>query len=135
LRTIAYVDGYNLFYGCLRGTSFKWLDVGALLRHVLHVQDPAASLDVTYYFTSRVLPKFSPHGVESEAAQLAYIRALESQPGMIIVLGRYTAVRFKAMRFCRPPRVDKRVFTWRLEEDEDRCSGGTHRPCHSIQTA
>lgn len=118
LRTIAYVDGYNLFYGCLRGTSFKWLDVGALLRQILHIQDPGSSLDQTYYFTSRVMPKFSPHGVESEAAQLAYFRALQAQPGMNIVLGRYTAVRFNAMRFCRPPRLDKRVLTWRLEEKE-----------------
>lgn len=118
LRTIAYVDGYNLFYGCLRGTPFKWLDVASLLRHILRVQDPGALLVRTRYFTSRVMPKFSPHGLESEAAQLAYLRALEAQPSLDVMLGRYTAVKFKAMRFCRPPRLDKRVETWRLEEKE-----------------
>ncbi len=25
-RTIAYIDGYNLYYGLLKGTKFKWKD-------------------------------------------------------------------------------------------------------------
>jgi 6-hydroxy-3-succinoylpyridine 3-monooxygenase len=27
LRTRVYVDGYNLYYGCLKGTPYKWLDL------------------------------------------------------------------------------------------------------------
>ena len=30
MRTCIYVDGYNLYYGRLRGTGYKWLDVVAL---------------------------------------------------------------------------------------------------------
>lgn len=30
LRTRVYVDGYNLYYGCLKGTTFKWLDLLSL---------------------------------------------------------------------------------------------------------
>ena len=26
LRTRLYVDGYNLYYGCLKNTADKWLD-------------------------------------------------------------------------------------------------------------
>lgn len=118
MRTIAYVDGYNFFYGCLQGTSLKWLDIGRLLRHVLHVQDPSSELVLTRYFTSRVIPRFSSHGLQSEAAQLAYIRAISAQPNMFVAMGRYTAAPFNAMRYCRPPRPDKRVSTWRLEEKE-----------------
>ena len=30
------VDGYNFYYGCLKGTHFKWLDLFELFeRHVL----------------------------------------------------------------------------------------------------
>ena len=25
-RVIAYIDGYNLYYGLLKGTPYKWLD-------------------------------------------------------------------------------------------------------------
>ena len=29
-RTRIYIDGYNLYYGCLKGTSLKWLDLLSL---------------------------------------------------------------------------------------------------------
>ena len=27
MKTIAYIDGYNLYYSLLRGSPYKWLDV------------------------------------------------------------------------------------------------------------
>jgi len=27
LKTRIYIDGYNLYYGCLKGTPYKWLDL------------------------------------------------------------------------------------------------------------
>jgi hypothetical protein len=27
-----YIDGFNLFYRCLKGTPYKWLDVGSRAR-------------------------------------------------------------------------------------------------------
>ncbi len=33
MRTIAYVDGYNLFYSILSKTSYKWLDLFTLFDH------------------------------------------------------------------------------------------------------
>ena len=30
LRTRIYIDGYNLYYGCLKGTPYKWLDLLSL---------------------------------------------------------------------------------------------------------
>jgi hypothetical protein len=35
LRTRVYVDGYNLYYGCLKNTPDKWLDLRALVVLVL----------------------------------------------------------------------------------------------------
>ena len=29
-KTIVYIDGYNLYYGLLKGTAYKWLDLLAL---------------------------------------------------------------------------------------------------------
>ena len=26
LKTRIYLDGYNFYYGCLKGTPYKWLD-------------------------------------------------------------------------------------------------------------
>lgn len=35
MRTRVYVDGYNLFYACLKGSPFKWLDVHRLVTTLL----------------------------------------------------------------------------------------------------
>ena len=36
LRTRIYIDGYNFYYGCLRGTPHKWLDLLPLFEnHIL----------------------------------------------------------------------------------------------------
>lgn len=41
LRTRIYIDGYNFYHGCLRGTPHKWLDLLPLFeKHIL----PSASL-------------------------------------------------------------------------------------------
>ncbi len=34
-RTIVYIDGFNLYYGALKGTNFKWLDVKKLSQNIL----------------------------------------------------------------------------------------------------
>ena len=35
MRTRVYVDGFNLYYGALKGTPFKWLNPVDLARRVL----------------------------------------------------------------------------------------------------
>ena len=35
LRTRVYIDGYNLYYGCLKHSTDKWLDVRTLIERNL----------------------------------------------------------------------------------------------------
>lgn len=36
MNTIVYVDGYNFYYGCLKGSPYKWLDIVRLFNeHIL----------------------------------------------------------------------------------------------------
>jgi hypothetical protein len=51
MRTIAYVDGYNLYHGRLKHTPFKWLDLVGLLSTILRVQNPSAQITVVKLFT------------------------------------------------------------------------------------
>jgi hypothetical protein len=30
IRTFVYVDGFNLYYGAVKGTPYKWLDIQRL---------------------------------------------------------------------------------------------------------
>ena len=45
-----YVDGFNLYYGALKRTPYKWLDLGKLAQTLL----PADTIQEIHYFTARV---------------------------------------------------------------------------------
>ena len=51
MRTFVYVDGFNLYYGALKRTAFKWLDPVALLKRILQPHHDIVKLK---YFTARV---------------------------------------------------------------------------------
>lgn len=35
MRAIVYVDGFNLYYGAVKGTPHRWLDLGKLFKFLL----------------------------------------------------------------------------------------------------
>lgn len=50
MATIVYIDGFNLYYGALRGTPYKWLDLEALSQRLL----PKDDVHLVRYFTARI---------------------------------------------------------------------------------
>ena len=81
--TNIYIDGFNLYYGCLRGTPYRWLDLDALC-HRLFPQD---TIHRIRYFTARV----SGRGSDPQAPlrQQFYLRALETIPHLTVHLGHF----------------------------------------------
>lgn len=70
MRTRVYVDGFNFYYGCVRGTPFKWLNFHELFRLLLPPNDVRA----IKYFSARVEAR---GGDPSQATrQDTYFRAL-----------------------------------------------------------
>lgn len=120
MRTACFVDGYNLFYGLLAGTSYKWLDLPALLRHIIHVEHPGSTLEAVSFFTSPVIPALATRGRDSKEAQDTYIRALKAK-GVEVFVGRHQLEPASAPRFLDKTipasRADK-VKIWKLEEKE-----------------
>ena len=55
LRKVVYVDGYNLYYGLLRKSKLKWLDLYSLFND--HVLDDQANLQEIRYYTAPVLER------------------------------------------------------------------------------
>ena len=51
MRTFVYVDGFNLYYGALKGTAFRWLDLVSVFEKVLQ---PHHEILRVKYFTARV---------------------------------------------------------------------------------
>ncbi len=121
-RTAVYIDGYNLFYGRLRGTGYKWLDLVLLFRSLLAQRDQSESLEKVVFFTAPALATFATHGNASVNAQAAYHRALKALYGeqVDIVFGKHVYDRKGALL---PVYVDgqafdrnNRVRVWKLEE-------------------
>ena len=71
MRTYVYVDGFNLYYGAIKGSSWKWLDLVALFEKVLQSYHEILAVK---YFTARV------SGTRSDPSkpqrQDVYLRAL-----------------------------------------------------------
>ena len=80
-KTFVYVDGFNVYYGCVRGTRYKWLNLRALLERILTKNEVVA----IHYFTALV--KATPGDPRQATRQQTYIRALETLPGLTVEYG------------------------------------------------
>lgn len=78
-----YVDGFNLYYGCLKGTPYKWLDLARLSARML----PNDSIQRIFYYTARVGVR--PSNPSAPADQQVYLRALKSLPNLSITYGHF----------------------------------------------
>jgi hypothetical protein len=78
-----YIDGFNVYYGCLKGTPYKWLDVGALCSRLF----PRDRINRIRYFTARVGAR--PPDLGQPQRQQIYLRALETLPGLSIHYGHF----------------------------------------------
>lgn len=128
MRTIAYVDGYNLYYGCVKHTPYKWLDLVALIGQILRIQDPSSTLELVKYFTAPIRTKLATQGNAAGHAQAAYHRALEARGRVEVHNGWYSLEPSTALRYEQdaPPCKADRVPVWRLEEKETDVSLALH---------
>jgi hypothetical protein len=84
MRTNVYVDGFNLYYGCVKGTQFKWLNI-ARLSSLLLPQDH--EIHRLRYFTARISAR--PNDPQAPTRQQIYLRALETIPNLSISFGHF----------------------------------------------
>lgn len=95
-ETIVYVDGFNVYYGAVKGTPYKWLDYEALCRQLL----PSDNIVKIRYFTARV--KELPDRPGARQRQNIYLRALGTLPLLEIHYSRFTLHK-KMMRLASSP--------------------------------
>jgi len=76
MRTVVYVDCFNLCYSILRRTNLKWLDLVALFRD--HVLDANAQLVEVRYYTAPILARMSddPKSVQRQRIYLQALRRM-----------------------------------------------------------
>jgi uncharacterized LabA/DUF88 family protein len=120
VHTAFFVDGYNVFYGLLAGTHYKWLDLPSLLTAIARENDPRSQVAEIHYFTSPVQPALATRGRQSKHAQDTYIRALKAR-GVQVHWGRHRLDHRMAPRFVSkdiPASRQDQVDIWNLEEKE-----------------
>ena len=73
MQTYIYVDGFNLYYGSLKGTPYKWLDLKKLFITVL-----GSGYDIVKikYYTARVSSR--PDDIHGPTKQNTYLNALKA---------------------------------------------------------
>ena len=92
LKTNIYVDAFNLYYGCLRKTPYRWLNLAELCAKIL----PKNEIHRIRYFTALVTPR--PTDPQQRNRQEIYIRALRTIPNLTVHTGRYLASTVRMMR-------------------------------------
>jgi 6-hydroxy-3-succinoylpyridine 3-monooxygenase len=128
LRTRIYVDGYNLYYGCLKGTPYKWLDLLVLFEQgILPSSAPHASVLLPLsvkFFTAKILEKAAkaPDSVSSQARYHTALRKLYGER-IELIEGYYSLIESKAklVDSFQPdtwPRDCAETLVWKLEEKQ-----------------
>lgn len=96
MKTIVYVDGFNLYYGCVRGTPYRWLDLSKLL-HILLPKDTILQIN---YYTALVSAR--PNDPNQPIRQQTYLRALKTISNLDIVYGHFLS-HAVYMHLANPP--------------------------------
>ena len=110
MKTIVYVDGFNFYYGAVKDTLFKWLNIHKMCQ--LHLKkDQIIGIK---YFTAKIVPR--PDDPQKHIRQLVYLRALKTLPDFEIIYGHYLSHEV-TMRLANPPiRGSKFVKVIKTEE-------------------
>lgn len=83
LKTIAYIDGFNLYHRALQDTPYRWCNPKALLEKVV---GHGAVFAAAKYYTARVSAKIDP---DAPAKQQMYLKALTTFTDIEIVYGSF----------------------------------------------
>jgi 6-hydroxy-3-succinoylpyridine 3-monooxygenase len=144
VRTRVYVDGYNLYYGCLKNTADKWLDLRALVARILaNVPYEQGGERVAHelcipavkYFTAPILSSFA-RSEDSVPCQAQYHTALRGHLGndVQIITGYYDARPARAHMWIEGKAAGESplIDVWKLEEKQSDVSLALHAFCDAV---
>lgn len=120
MKTIVYIDGFNLYFGLLKNTSFKWLNLPTLITEIVKIQNPNSNVEKIKYFTAPVKANFSIHKEKAPQSQNHYHRALlsVSDNKLEIINGYFDIDMSSPVLYSNPVDLNNRVNTWKLEEKQ-----------------
>lgn len=103
IKTCLYIDGFNLYYGALKDTPYKWLNPVLLVGKLF----PRNQIVSVKFCSAKISPL--PGNPDAPTRQQTYWRALRTIPGLEIVEGHFRC-REKRMKVVKPPPRTIEVF-------------------------
>lgn len=97
MKTIVYVDGFNLYYRALKKTKFKWLNLMALCQASLPKECEIIGIN---FYTARISGRIDP---SSPKDQHIYLKALLTIPGLSQHFGSFQV--YEKMMYLNQPLV------------------------------
>ncbi len=102
MKTFVYIDGLNFYYGAVKRTPYKWLDLSKLCQLLL----PHHQIQQIKYYTAKV--KARPGDPGQPVRQQTYLRALRTIPNLQIIYGQFLQSQI-SMPLVNPPKNGPRV--------------------------
>lgn len=115
-----YVDGFNLYYGVLKHTQFKWLNLRSFVSAIIREQNPNSDIVRCAFYTAMTMARFASRGEQSVQAQSIYHRALLSPhfPPVEVIVSHHAAEK-RLLPLCSEhvsPSCSERIRVWSLTE-------------------
>jgi hypothetical protein len=110
VKTFVYVDAFNLYFGCVKDTAYKWLDLARLCVLML----PNHQVERIKYFTARVSSR--AHDPAAPRRQELYLRALRTIPNLEIYYGHFLT--HPVLMRLANPQPNQKAFVWVIKTDE-----------------
>jgi hypothetical protein len=109
MKAIVYIDGFNLYYGCVKDTPYKWLNLEEFCRQMV----PADDVIEIKYFTALVKPR--PDNPGAAQRQQVFLRALRTLPMVRVYYGHFIRSQVR-MALVNPSPGRKTALVFKTEE-------------------
>lgn len=120
IPSYGYVDGFNLYYGAVKGTPYKWLNISRMVQLLL----PRNKILKIKYFTALVNSR--PQDPDQPIRQQIFLRALRTIPNLEIILGHFLSHVVRLPLANCPPGKQKYVNVIKTEEKGSDVNIATH---------
>lgn len=120
MRTNVYVDGFNLYYGALRNTPHRWVNLHLLCQLLL----PTNTIQEIKYFTALVAAR--PNDPNQPVRQQLYLRALATLPTVSVHLGHFLTHEVTMPLAMAPGQPQQYVRVVKTEEKGSDVNLATH---------
>ena len=118
--TNIYIDGFNLYYGALRKTPYRWLNLEALCQLLL----PKNTIAQIKYFTALVSAR--PNDPDQPVRQQLYLRALGTLPKVSVHFGHFLTHEVTMALVVPPGQPPKYAKVIKTEEKGSDVNLATH---------